>query len=58
MIPPSNYEVIVCDLANPDKTVGGMRTSEKVRGWSVKALSDEKMKETSADWHRAAAESL
>lgn len=52
----SDREVIVCNLTNLDETVGGMRTSQKITGWSVKALPDEKKKEACANWHQAAAE--
>lgn len=53
---PTDHEVIVSDLANLDETIGGMGTSQKVTGWSVKGLSKEAKKEASADYHRAAAE--
>lgn len=41
----SDRDVIVCDLANMNETVGVIGTSQKITGWSVKALSDEKKRE-------------
>lgn len=47
--------MIVCPLPNLDDTVRGMRTSQDVTCWSVKALPDERRKEEYRDWYQAGA---
>lgn len=51
----SHHEVIVFDMASPDNTASRMRTSQEVTGWSDKGLPEKTRKETSVDWHQAAA---
>lgn len=53
---PSDYKVILCNLTNLNETIGGVRVSQEVTGWSIKALLDEVKREACVDWCQAAAE--
>lgn len=47
--------MIVYYMATLADTVGGMRTTQDVMGWSVKCMSDEAKKVAPANCHHAAA---
>lgn len=51
---PSDYQVIVFDLESLYDTVGGIKTSQELTGWSVKNMSDEVKKEALVDCHQPA----
>lgn len=37
---PSNHEVVLCNLQNLDETVGELGTSQEVKDWNIKTLSE------------------
>lgn len=46
---PSDHDVVVCDLANMDKTMGGMRTSWEVTDWNIRTLSEDDRKKAACN---------
>lgn len=52
---PSDREVIVCYLANPERATSGMGTSQEITKWGVKAISCDSREIVVAVWRIAAA---
>lgn len=52
---PSDHEVLVCDIAYPEREARSLGTSQKIRGWVVRSMSEESKKGAAMEWHMTAA---
>lgn len=48
---PSDHEVILCSLVDPEQEVGSMITSQDVTGVGLRAMLEDSRKEAAKTWH-------